>query len=342
VTRRLVPRSAEPDDPAIREAAACLQAGGLVVFPTETVYGLGADATNARAIAAVYDAKGRPADNPLIVHVRDLDDAAQVADVRSQSARRFAERFWPGPLSLVLPATALGSVASRGRPTVAVRAPSHPIARALLVAAGLPLAAPSANRSGRPSPTTAEHALAELDGRVALVLDGGSCRFGIESSVLDLTVDPPRLLRPGGVSLAVLRQFDPHVSPGGDAARSPGTRYAHYQPIVPLIALGPAVSAEVAERLVLVLDGPVAWMGPRAIGPATFVERVTADAVAHHLYADLRDLEQDHATLIVRLPDAEHAVAERARRAASWTFDSDDEVTAWIRARTPRSSALEP
>lgn len=192
-----------PDPAAIGEAAAVLSAGGLVAFPTETVYGLGADALNPRAVERIYAAKGRPVDNPIIVHIADPNALGGLVSDVPTAAQILIARCWPGPLTLVLPATpVVPSVTRGGLPTVAVRMPAHPVALALIRAAGCPVAAPSANRSGRPSPTTAQHVLADLGGSVELVLDGGPTPVGVESTVLDLTCDPPLLLRPGEIGRA--------------------------------------------------------------------------------------------------------------------------------------------
>src|ERR1700726_4585587 len=187
---------------AIASASALLRAGRLVAFPTETVYGIGGDAANDHAVAAIFAAKARPRFNPLIVHVRDLADAETLA-VFNSWARHAAARFWPGPLTLVLPrqpSAGLSLLASAGLDTVAVRAPAHPVAQALLREAGHPIAAPSANRSGHVSPTAAAHVAGELGGLVDLILDGGNCPVGLESTVLDLSGAVPALLRPGAVT----------------------------------------------------------------------------------------------------------------------------------------------
>src|SRR4051812_49127350 len=193
---------------AIARAAQLLRDGELVAFPTETVYGLGGDATSEAAVARIFAAKGRPRFNPLILHVPGLAEAEPLA-VFDERARDAAGRFWPGPLTLVLQRRASGGLsllASAGRDTVALRAPAHPIAQQLLRALGIPIAAPSANRSGRISPTIAAHVAAELGSRVALILDGGICPIGLESTILDLTGPLPALLRPGGVTLEELRE----------------------------------------------------------------------------------------------------------------------------------------
>src|SRR5215204_6147669 len=229
---------ATPD--AIAHAARLLREGELVVFPTETVYGLGADATSEAAVAKIFAAKGRPRFNPLIVHVPGLAEAEALAAFDAR-AREAARRFWPGPLSLVLPrrpASGLALLASAGLDTVALRAPAHPVAQALLRATGRPLAAPSANRSGRVSPTAAAHVLAEFEGAgVALVIDAGACPIGLESAVLDLSGPVPLLLRHGGVTLEALRDVFPDIEIAdaeNGAPRSPGRLPSHYAPSLPL------------------------------------------------------------------------------------------------------------
>ena len=228
-----------PTGENLNKAAALIRDGQLVAFPTETVYGLGADALNADAVRAIFAAKGRPADNPLIMHICDpaqLDGLVTVPD----RAQPLMEAFWPGPLTILMPRTErVPDVVTAGLSTVAVRFPSHPVARALLEASGVPIAAPSANRSGRPSPTTAAHVLEDMDGRIPLILDGGPCAVGLESTVLDLSGDVPCILRPGGVTKDMLEALlgPVEVAPSvlkplaaGEVARSPGMRYRHYAP----------------------------------------------------------------------------------------------------------------
>jgi L-threonylcarbamoyladenylate synthase len=224
------------DDQAIARAAAALKAGGLVILPTETVYGLAADASNARAVAAVYEAKGRPAFNPLIAHVADLATAQRIARF-DERALRLAKRFWPGPLTLVLQVedpAAVCDLARAGLDTVAVRAPAHPLAHALLERFGGPLVAPSANRSGRPSPTTFLDAIEETGGAAEFALDGGPCRIGLESTVVAL-LDEPRLLRPGAIVRGEIELLiGPLSDADADARRSPGRLSRHYAPTLPL------------------------------------------------------------------------------------------------------------
>lgn len=250
---RVIPVDArQPDPQAIAQAAAVLRAGGLVAFPTETVYGLGASALDAEAIRRIYHAKGRPANNPLIVHIATVEQMTRVAVDIPTLAHELAAAFWPGPLTLVLRRlAAIPEEVSSGRETVAVRLPAHPVAQALIAAAGLPVVAPSANRFTRPSATTAQHVLADLAGHVDIVLDGGQTPIGVESTVLDLTTTPPVVLRPGGVTLEALRAYLPGVQSLGGAVNmddsqarpaSPGMFTRHYSP----------------QAEVLLFDGPLA------------------------------------------------------------------------------------
>lgn len=251
-------------DSSIFAAADILRRGGLVAFPTETVYGLGANALDAAAVARIFEAKGRPANNPIIVHIADAGQVTQVASLWPAIAATLAVRFWPGPLTLVLPKHPnVPDIVTAGGPTVAVRIPAHPIARALLNAVQLPLAAPSANRSGDLSPTTAEHVKSALGGRIDMILDGGPCPGGIESTVLDVTSDPPRLLRPG---LITIEQIERVIGPilrfaPGDPDQplaSPGMLPRHYAPRTPLEIAADDGRSRVLE---LVRQGTrVAWL----------------------------------------------------------------------------------
>lgn len=228
-----------PAEPAgIREAARLIRAGEPVAVPSETVYGLAADATNGEAVARIYAAKGRPSFNPLIVHVADLETAGRVARL-GPAAERLAARFWPGPLTLVLPAQAnspVAALATAGLATVAVRMPAHPVLRAVIAAAGVPLAAPSANASGRISPTTAAHVLASLDGRVPLVLDGGGTGHGLESTIVAVEGDALRLLRPGPVAGDLLAETAglPLRAAEAGVIAAPGQLASHYAPDAPV------------------------------------------------------------------------------------------------------------
>jgi L-threonylcarbamoyladenylate synthase len=245
---------------ALAEAAALLRAGELVAFPTETVYGLGANALDAAACRRIFAVKGRPADNPLIVHIADMAQIETVCAAWPAAAGRLAAAFWPGPLTLVLPRRPGGAAAevTGGLDTVGVRMPAHPLALALIRAAALPLAAPSANLSGKPSPTTAAHVLRDLQGRTPLILDGGPCPVGLESTVLDLTPPVPVILRPGAVTREDLaRALGRSVRAAGESAaggeggpKAPGMKYRHYAPAGRVIMFEPAAAGrQIAERL---------------------------------------------------------------------------------------------
>jgi L-threonylcarbamoyladenylate synthase len=300
----------------IDRAAQLLRAGQLVAFPTETVYGIGGDATSDRAVAAIFAAKGRPRFNPLIVHVPDAD-AARALVAFDARADRVVSHFWPGPLTLVLPRRAdcrISLLAGAGLETLAVRVPAHVIAQRLLRAAGLPIAAPSANRSGRLSPTNADHVIAELDDRIAAVLDGGPCAIGLESTVLDLTRVQPRLLRPGGVTAAQLSAIlGPLASPGADETpRAPGMLRSHYAPTLPLRLN--AASAIPGEAFL--------GFGPNA-GGATLNLSPGGDPVeaAANLFAYLRVVDRPEYAAIAVMPIPERgigaAINDRLRRAAA-------------------------
>ena len=229
------------DSPAdLEQAASLLRDGELVAIPTETVYGLAADAENGPAVARIFAAKGRPMDNPLIVHIADLETLPRLVAEIPETAIKLADAYWPGPLTMIFPkGPRIPDEVSAGLSTVAVRMPSHPVARTLIRASGCSLAAPSANRSGSPSPTTAAHVLADLEGRIAAVVDGGECSVGVESTVVLMTGERPRLLRPGGVTVEMLErvagpvEIDPAVTSRlaeGAEAASPGMKYKHYAP----------------------------------------------------------------------------------------------------------------
>jgi L-threonylcarbamoyladenylate synthase len=247
----------QPEPEKIKIAAQTIREGGLVAFPTETVYGLGANALDERAVLRIFQAKNRPTDNPLIVHIANKEDVYLLAETVPSKAEILIDRFWPGPLTLLMPKSELVPAATTaGLVTVAIRMPSHPIARALIAEADVPIAAPSANLAGRPSPTTAQHVWDDLSGKIEVLIDGGEVGFGVESTVLDLTADPPTVLRPGPVTVGELRQIlgRVEVHPIATAeipaeaviARAPGMKYRHYAP-----------SAEV-----VVVEGPL----PRVVG----------------------------------------------------------------------------
>jgi L-threonylcarbamoyladenylate synthase len=235
------------DAEAIQTAGAILKNGGLVGIPTETVYGLAADALNGAAVAKIFKAKGRPMDNPLIVHISEFSQINRLVKAVPEHAKQLAEHFWPGPLTIILPKSdIIPDEVSAGLSTVAVRFPVHPAARAVIDAAGTPLAAPSANLSGHPSPTTAAHVMTDLSGKIDAVLDGGTCAVGVESTVITLATPTPCLLRPGGITLEQLRSVLGEVNmdnavlnplPKGVKASSPGMKYKHYSPKANVIIL---------------------------------------------------------------------------------------------------------
>ena len=248
------------DREKLQRAAHILAGGGLVAFPTETVYGLGGNALLKEASKQIYAAKGRPSDNPLIVHIADLPEIVPlIRGALPPAARILAERFWPGPLTMILPKSDLVPFETTGGlDTVAIRMPSHPVARELIRLSGVPVAAPSANTSGRPSPTTAEHCLADLNGKIAAVVDGGSCSIGVESTIVDLSGDAPMLLRPGAITLEMLQtalseavEVDPAVErpeAPDQHPKAPGMKYRHYAPKAPMVIVQSAYGTSGTEH----------------------------------------------------------------------------------------------
>ncbi|MEI9890831.1 MAG: L-threonylcarbamoyladenylate synthase [Caulobacteraceae bacterium] len=299
----------------VSEAAQALARGGLVLMPTETVYGLAADAANPAAIASVFEAKGRPRFNPLIAHVTGLEAAERFAEF-DERARRLADAFWPGPLTLVVPITdqaAVCDLARAGLDTVAVRAPAHPQAEALLEAFGRPVCAPSANRSGRPSPTTLQDALDETGASAQAFLDGGPCQVGLESTVVAVFDGPVRLLRPGGLAReAIEAMVGPLAEADDDARRSPGRLVRHYAPEarVRLNASAPE-PGEVFLRFGDGIDDPL------SLSPSGDVREA-----ARRLFSALRAADRLHPTGIAVAPVPEtglgEAVNDRLRRAAGF------------------------
>lgn len=307
------------EDAALRRAGDILRAGGLVAFPTETVYGLGGDALNGDACRRIYEAKGRPSDNPLIVHICRLEDIYGLVSELPEPARRAAEAFWPGSLTMILPKSGrVPRETTGGLDTVAVRFPSHPVAQKLIEYGGGYVAAPSANSSGRPSPTAAEYVVEDMAGRIAMIIDGGSCEIGLESTIVDFTVSPPQILRPGYITeemlAGVVGKVDMDVTmltpDSGQAPRAPGMKYRHYAPKGELVI----VEGE-PERVISYINGRTAEDG--AAGERTGViatrelcDRYRADAVrciggrqeeadiARNLYAILRRFDEEGVTRI--------------------------------------------
>ena len=329
------------DAPSIDQAAALIRAGQLVAFPTETVYGLGANGLDGEAVARIFEAKGRPADNPLILHVSRLEQALPlIKGPLPDRARVLADAFWPGPLTMVLPKSGIvPSEVTAGLDTVAIRMPSHAAARALIEVAGVPVAAPSANRSGRPSPTRAEHVLEDMFGRIPMVLDGGPCQVGLESTVVDMTGSVPRVLRPGGVTPEMIRSALGAVQVDGSAlrplregetVRSPGMKYKHYAPKGRLTIVRGAAEA-VAREIAARYDEAEAQGVPCAILAASSgrygARRVrplgeTPDEVAANLFQALREMdEQDIRRMFAEAVDTAGvglAIMNRMGRAAAF------------------------
>jgi len=314
-------------DQEIEKAAKILRAGGLVAFPTETVYGLGADASNPAAVRKIFAAKGRPADHPVIVHISDMSELKHWAAEVPRAAWLLAEKFWPGPLTIVLKRSPhVNDLISGGQNSIGLRVPGHPVAQQLLKAFGGGIAAPSANKFGRLSPTTAEHVREELGNAVEMVLDGGPCDIGIESTIVDLTCDPPAILRPGRVSAQQIT--DALLVPLGESAadrpRVPGSLASHYAPRAPLKLVQPDEVENYVRRQVV--QPPVAVVArrgrPRDSKVALWqVAPETPEEYARVLYAILRRLDDAGCRLIVveALPPLPEwaAVRDRLDRAAT-------------------------
>ncbi len=335
----------------LAEAAAIIRGGGLVAFPTETVYGLGANALDPLAVKKIFAAKQRPADNPVIIHIAEVTELAKYAVRIPEKAWELATAFWPGPLTLVLPkAEIIPLEVTAGSQTVTVRLPANPIARTLIELAGVPIAAPSANTSGRPSPTIAQHVLHDLDGQVDLIIDGGPTEVGVESTVLDLVLEPPTILRPGQVTFEQLEPYLPDLqtlSALGDSTgislltnstrpvRSPGLKYKHYSPSSTVILIHANSTAEFEHKVQELLE--IAASKNQAVGILSLDElthqfsphQVSANTpatYAHILFDTFRQFEMHQVQLILAqaIPTAGvgRAVMDRLTRAA------DEEV--WV------------
>ncbi|MGO4574014.1 L-threonylcarbamoyladenylate synthase [Microvirga sp. 2TAF3] len=314
----------QPDAAGLARAAEILRHGGLVAFPTETVYGLGADATQAEAVAGIYAAKDRPSFNPLISHL-DSVRSAQVQGIFDETALRLAAAFWPGPLTLVVPVAptcTISDLARAGLDSVGLRVPSHPLAHALLAAFGRPVAAPSANRSGRVSPTAADHVLGDLDGRIDAVLDGGAAEVGLESTIVACLGGPPRLLRPGGVPReaieAVIGQKLEGASETGNNPVAPGMLASHYAPRAQVRLDAKDIRSGEAALLFGAgrpggIEGAAASLNLSENGDLT--------EAAAHLFSYLRQLDASGAATIAVSPIPEaglgEAINDRLRRAAA-------------------------
>lgn len=317
---RLTVDADTPDPQAVARAAAVLRHGGVVAFPTETVYGLGANAEDAAAVRRIFAAKGRPADNPLIVHLATADQLERVCASITPLACDLARRFWPGPLTLVLDAADdLPAVTTGGLRTVAVRVPDHAVARALIAAAGVPVAAPSANRSGRPSPTTADHVAADLADQIDVLLDAGATGVGVESTVVDARGDTPTIYREGAVTREQLKVTDAAVRPD---APSPGTRYRHYAPTCPVEIVAPADLVTRARDLARqgLRAGTVAPGDCIVDAAVPIISYDDVDELARELYGAFRAAEVAAIDVLLcsAVPEVGigRAVMDRIRRAA--------------------------
>lgn len=334
----------ESDPNAVRDAAAILRRGGLLGIPTETVYGLGADALNEDAVSRIFLAKGRPQDNPLIIHVPDASWLERYCRSVPPAAYQLAERFWPGPLTMILPRRDIVPLQTTGGlETVGVRCPNHPVTLAIIEAAGVPIAAPSGNTSGRPSPTTAAHMIEDMDGRIDGIVDGGPCTVGVESTIIDLTVTPPRLLRPGGLPLESLRQVLGEVAvdkavtgllAAGERPRAPGMKYRHYAPHAPVTVVTgePERSARRIQGLLSDTAGVICFDEYAPLFPGHIIHRLgpAADksAQARHVFDALRTFDGTDVTeIFAQCPDDGGlglAVANRLKKAAGFhLIDAD-------------------
>lgn len=319
-------------------AADILRRGGIVAIPTETVYGLAASAFDVGAIKKVFEAKGRPQDNPLIVHIADFSALKDLCEQLPESACKLAGLFWPGPLTMVLKKkSVIPDEVTAGMPNVAIRMPSHPVARDIIKKSGLPLAAPSANISGSPSPTTCAHVLSDLSGRIDAVVDGGPCAVGVESTVIDLTSSPARLLRPGGITLEQLRAALGEVAvdkavftkiSDGDRVSSPGMKYRHYAPKVPVTAIcGPGdKTAGYIRKNAAESDGIICYNGYRdrfcQKNVIEYGSENRPQELAHNIFDSLRRIDRlSPARVFIQCPDDGGiglAVANRIKKAAGF------------------------
>ncbi|MCP8617423.1 L-threonylcarbamoyladenylate synthase [Salirhabdus salicampi] len=324
------------EDPNIQEAAIALRKGEVVAFPTETVYGLGADATKYDAVQKIFSAKGRPSDNPLIVHIGDKNQISELALDIKKHAFKLMDTFWPGPLTIIVKEKRVcAENVTAGLNTVGIRIPDHPVALALLQASQLPVAAPSANRSGKPSPTTANHVLQDLSNRIFGVLDGGPTGIGVESTVIDCTEDIPVILRPGGITLEAIREvigdviYDSALYRDDQKPKSPGMKYAHYAPNAPLWIVEGGVETlqkqinELTERGkkvgVMVSDEHVPHISADIVQSCG--SKAHLEEVASKLYDVLRSFDQLEADIILAEPfpyeGIGEAVMNRLLKAAS-------------------------
>lgn len=321
-----------PSPELIHKAAELITSGELVAFPTETVYGLGGDGLNAHSAQRIYSAKGRPADNPIILHIAGWSQLEELTLKIPEVFYPLSKAFWPGPLTFVLErSAAVPATVTGGRETVAVRMPDHAVALALIRAAKTPIAAPSANISGKPSPTTAQHVIDDLEGRIAAVIDAGPTRIGMESTVLDLTSPQPTVLRAGGVSIEELRRIAPETvfAQGISEVRSPGTKYRHYSPNATVKVVYDGTQAREEAKEFISQNKRVGWIGRTPCPGATHL--LFADDAAFYArfyFAALRDLDRQKMDFVYVEPIADQglgaAVMDRILRSAGYKATSSD------------------
>lgn len=337
----------KPDIALLSKAAALLQAGQLVAFPTETVYGLGANGLDEQAVKAIFVAKGRPSDNPLILHIDTVDKLTALAASVPPNAAALVERYWPGPLTIVVKRRPIvPDVVTGGLDTVAVRLPSSVVARELIRLAGVPIAAPSANTSGRPSPTTAQAVLTDIAGKIAAVIDAGSCDIGVESTVVDCTTPVPTLLRPGGITYEMLVEvlgeveIDPTLAGAQAIPKSPGMKYTHYAPVAPLFLIEAeptevniVLKREIAQALAAgkmvgaIVSSELAGSLPPQVITAVYGQRGDTAVIAANLYEVLRSFDNTAVEVIYAEGIDEQglglAVMNRLRKAAGYRIIRD-------------------
>ncbi|PPA69629.1 L-threonylcarbamoyladenylate synthase [Jeotgalibacillus proteolyticus] len=335
------------DYPQIKKAAQLLRDGNTVAFPTETVYGLGADATSDQAVQGIFNAKGRPSDNPLIVHISSASQLTELVLHVDHTAKALIEHFWPGPLTLIFKKKpgVFSEMVTAGLDTVGIRMPNHPVALAVIEEAGKPVAAPSANRSGKPSPTSAQHVYHDLNGRIAAIIDGGETGVGVESTVLDCTVTPPMILRPGGVSAEEIRDWigevvvDPSLEDWDEKPKSPGMKYTHYAPTAPLFVTKGSHQWLQETIAAYQQDGKKVGL----LAPIETINHIKADflvacgteddlsTTAHSLYESIRAFDEEAVDIIlaqsVELRGIGVAIMNRLVKAAGhkWLIEHQDD-----------------
>ncbi|WP_163655049.1 L-threonylcarbamoyladenylate synthase [Listeria sp. PSOL-1] len=327
-----------------QEAAELLRQGEVIAFPTETVYGLGADATNPEAVSKIYQAKGRPADNPLIVHIASQKQMNFISEI-PEKAKKLMGNFWPGPITIVLPVKSgiLAENCTAGMDTVGVRIPEHPVSLALLHEVGLPIAAPSANSSGRPSPTNAQHVAEDLTGKIAGIIDGGDTNVGVESTVIDCTIATPAILRPGGISVEAIEAIIGKVQSAKDtlkkeeAPKAPGMKYTHYAPKAPVYLIDGSLAffKDTYERLTLagekvglLISKELATSWPEQSKTTIVIgSKENRTEIAQHLYAGLRAFDHTDVTIILaetyKRTEIGDAVMNRLEKAAGGNYLSE-------------------